>query len=696
MKLFKYGQFLSSQSGRSLNENYEMINENYEKSLSMFKLSAKFRAAAKELGRLTPELAEKEVLTPHDFGSDKEVRDLAKVTEPDKKELDDMKNHPNFIKLVNLLGQKSGLIHPFAYFHFVEGVPIDELIGENGLYNRVMSLGKELLKRLVDADGNPKPFEQDYIDVRLPPNKIGNNYERLLDSLNRLGGSRKVKKIYDKLTPVLKEQYDNATLFQQKKFTEIANGFITGDEKRDKKVQDGFFATMTVCEKDEVVRGVSYKKGDLKPTGQIGKFTTLDQFISKAFDYLEGIKNEDKLAFYETINKCNRKYGLRGNALLFDEKGIIVLEVRSWLANVMLNSRTAHCIKDSEYQWDNYITNTDGMQYYIYNFNVAEGNIDSVIGITILPDGKIRAAHKKNDQWCGDTINTLLKDWSDRYGLSIDINTLLQPMTPEKVEFNKKRREAEKQIVKPGISLEQIRTFVQDFGANPNKDRGQPLANAIDERDLDKINLLIELGADPNSREDSPLINRLSLSEQDPNRIDDPAYQAEMYEILKVLVKAGAKLTPVVSKYYYTNYDAIKFFLESGMDPNIDTSAPLRLTMKGSHVSKQNMGSVNEDIYDLLLEWGADPTVPIVSKWAAEYGRVEMLEKIFNHFIKKGKKQFLTDPVRKITHSKTGSFIEELINWASKCIKVTPEKKQEVIDYLTQKQIELGGGEGSV
>ena len=47
---------------------------------------------------------------------------------------------------------------------------------------------------------------------------------------------------------------------------------------------------------------------------------------------------------------------------VFDDKGILILDVKSYQANVILNKHTSHCIVSSESQWNNYVESPNTKQ----------------------------------------------------------------------------------------------------------------------------------------------------------------------------------------------------------------------------------------------------------------------------------------------------------------------------------------------
>ena len=202
MKLFKYKQFLGENS----------INENLDKAKKYLKDRFLLRTAAEELGFIEGELKaqldhkEKRSLTLGDFTPEQQTEIRLKLRELRLKD-DQVRNierDPDFLKIREALGQQYiGWTYPFTYFYFVEMISMEEL------FTRVNTETKEpdnILFKLIEYKGLldklPKKFDQNFIDVNVP-----NNAEILIDGLDSLEDYRKIKKVIDKLTNVLKKAF---------------------------------------------------------------------------------------------------------------------------------------------------------------------------------------------------------------------------------------------------------------------------------------------------------------------------------------------------------------------------------------------------------------------------------------------------------------------------------------------------------
>ena len=152
--------------------------------------------------------------------------------------------------------------------------------------------------------------------------------------------------------------------------------------------------------------------GKMVFSSALRRYKDIRAFIKSAGDYLKtttGAKGDRIVEFQDQLDNVNKKLGVNGAELIFNNNGIVIIEVKSYKANQLLNSHTSHCIKDSMSQWNSYVGNTDNKQYYIYNFNLPQFDNNYTIGVTIEPGQRIRAAHNKPDHSVGSSIKSTLK-----------------------------------------------------------------------------------------------------------------------------------------------------------------------------------------------------------------------------------------------------------------------------------------------
>jgi ankyrin repeat protein len=657
MKLFKYNQFLGEKP----------LNENLDKAKKFLKDTYLLTAAATDLGFVEGELKaqldhkEKRCLTLGDFTPEQQSEIRLKLRELRLKdeEVRNIERNPDFLKIREYLGQKHiGWTYPFTYFFFVEMVSMEEL------FTRVEKIevdGKEIeapnniLSKLVEYSGLldrlPKKFDANFIDPNIP-----NNAEALIDGLDSLEDYKKIKKVIDKLTPVLKKDYMDSPEVIKDQFAEVCRGFdqLGGkDEVKKERLWKSFFGEVRIIDADQVIHGKAYKKGDKRYFGPLFRYKNIREFIKAAQNYLKSSENDSIIAFYDKINACNEKYGYLGSDTVFEDNGILIIEVKSFQANQMLNGHTRHCIKDYSSQWENYVGNHNNKQYYIYNFNIPQYDNLSTIGITIQPGQSIRAAHAKDDANILSSVKNLLKKWEGEYDIKEDLFAQLKPMTQEEITRRERAKVAEREIVKKGLSIEKIKQYVKEDGANINKDNCVALLHAVEENNHEKAKVILELGGSPNLR----------------SKADAIVNKAQDLDMIKLLVSNGSELTGEVFNNICNDVNAVEYCLKQGLNPNFDNSLPIRRCCRGGWKNIDDIGEGYLDVFQLLVKYGAkladDSGRNMPVKWAAEYGRLDFIDIMIEKGVRGGFKAALT--------------------WLSHSRKTSPEVKKRTIEYLEDK-----------
>jgi hypothetical protein len=651
MKLFKYNQFLGEKP----------LNENLDKAKKFLKETYLLTKAATDLGFIEGELKaqldnkEKRSVTLRDFTPEQQselklkLRDL-KLTD---EQVRNIERNPDFLKIREYLGQKYiGWTHPFTYFFFVEMVSMEELFTTpNNIFSKLIDYSG-LLDRL------PKKFDANFIDPNIP-----NNSEVLIDGLDSLEDYKKIKKVIDKLTPILKKDYNDSPEVFKDQFAEVSRGFDqlgNGDESKKDKLWKSFFGEIRTIEADQVIHGKAYKKGDKRYFGPLFRYKNIREFIKAAQNYLKSSENDTIIAFYDKINACNEKFGYLGSDTVFEENGILIIEVKSFQANQMLNGHTRHCIKDYPYQWESYVSNHNNKQYYIYNFNIPQYDNLSTIGITIEPGQRVRACHLKDDAGYTSNIKSTLSKWQKEYDIKEDLFSQLKPMNDEEIKRRERAKVAEREIVKKGLSIEKIKQYVKEDGANINKENCVALLNAVEENDYDKVKVILELGGSPNLR----------------GKTDAIINKAENLDMVKLLVSYGSELTGEVFNNLCSDVSGVEYCLKQGLDPNFDNSLPIRRCCRGSWKNIDDIGEGFLEVFKLLVDYGAKlaetsgsgRNMPV--KWAAEYNRLDFIDIMIEKGVKKGFKAAL--------------------NWLGHSRKTSPEVKKKTIEYLQGKIEEFG------
>jgi hypothetical protein len=657
MKLFKYNQFLGENP----------LNENLDKAKKFLKDTYLLKTAATDLGFVEGELKaqldheEKRALSLRDFTPEQQseiklkLRDL-RLTDDQVRNIE---RNPDFLKIREYLGQKYiGWTYPFTYFFFIEMVSMEELftsVEKTEVGGKTVEIPNNIFSKLIDYSGLldrlPKKFDANFIDPNIP-----NNSEKLIDGLDSLEDYRKTKKVIDKLTPILKKDYNDSPEVIKDQFAEVCRGFdeLGGDneEKKD-RLWKSFFGEIRTIEADQVIHGKAYKKGDKRYFGPLFRYKNIREFIKAAQNYLKSSENDTIIAFYDKINACNEKYGYLGSDTVFEENGILIIEVKSFQANQFLNGHTRHCIKDYASQWESYVASHDNKQYYIYNFNIPQYDNYSTIGITIEPGQSVRACHAKDDANILGSIKNILKKWEKEYDIKDDLFAQLKPMTGPEVERRRRAKIAEREIVKKGLTIEQIKGYVKEDGANINKDNCVALLHAVEENNHEKAKVILELGGSPNLR----------------SKADAIVNKAQDLDMIKLLVSNGSELTGEVFNNICNDVDAVEYCLKQGLNPNFDNSLPIRRCCRGGWESIDKIGEGYLDVFQLLIKYGAklvdDAGRNMPVKWAAEYGRLDFIDIMIEKGVRGGFKAALT--------------------WLSHSRKTSPEVKKKTIEYLEDK-----------
>ena len=534
-----------------------------------------------------------------------------------------------------------GWLGNFVYFYYYENASLQDLYS---LYTNLI-LNKDILGNLeISTNGklSKKAFDTNFINMKVP-----NNMELLIDGLNKLENLRLYKKMEADLPPHLKRDLKDSPQIIKDQFLEVAMAFDSlggGDKKKHDELYKGFWGRMLLDDREG-----SKTKGQVVFRSPVSRYKNIRDLIEKALGYAKATDNDGFNSFYKKFQDCGVKFGAMGAEEVFNENGIFIIEVKSFGANRILNAHTSHCIKDSLSQWEHYVNKDrqgrqveENKQYYIYNFNLMQSNSLFTIGVTIEPDDQynhIRAAHNKIDGGVSGSLINILKDWGTEYDIETDAKSkakelgatdaeiskygglfaLLRPATGEDLEKRRKARAANIEIVKKGITIEQIKQYVTVDGADINREACKALQHAVQENDLEKAQLILSLGGSPN------------LKPPKEGVIND----ATSLEMIKLLVKNGSELTATVYNNICHDLEAVKFCLDNGLDPSFEDSLPVRRSCKGSYVSASDIGECYLDGIKMLLDYGASLTDKrgryMIIKWAIEYGRTEVIDYVIEN-----------------------------------------------------------------
>lgn len=671
MKLFNYKQFL----------NDEPLNENLDKAKKFLKDRYLISKAAGDLKLIDTKLADdlkhgdKRTITFKDFSEEDQSKIKLKLRELklSDEQVRSIERDPEFMKIREIVKDNLGYTYAFTYFYYVEMLSIEEL---TDIYNKIIEY-RGLLDKL------PKKFDNNFIDPNIP-----NNAEVLIDGFGILEEYRKVRKILDTFTSRLKAEYAKASEATKQQISEIAVGFDNVKADKKEKIWRQFFGEMKVDTSPTLPNGNANPNFNKEVwSSSLKRFENTDnplrELIKAAKNHLKSSENDNIIAFYDKISDCNMKYGARGTETILDENGILIIEVKSFQANQFLNGHTRHCIKDSESQWNSYVANHYNKQYYLYNFNINQTDNTSVIGVTIAPfksgtsanycDSKHtseiygtygRACHQKNDGNVASEFKSILTGWSKTYNLGIDIfDTCLKAMSPVEIAKREKAKIAEREIVKKGLTIEQINGYVKEDGADINKDNCVALLHAVEENDIEKVNAILALGGNPNLR------GATNKSESIINKAKD-------IDMIKLLVSNDCDLTGEVFGNICDDVEAVDYCLKHGLDPDFDNSLPIRRCCRGSWKKDGDIGVGYFEVFKLLLKHGAklsdDNGRNMSIKWAAEYCRLDFIDYIIEK------------------HGIDVAVFKDAIGWVFHSRKA-PEHKDKTIKYLQDKIDSVSG-----
>jgi len=454
--------------------------------------------------------------------------------------------NPNFLKIKQMCERGLGL----GYTYLFTKIFFDEMGEDAGRFTELKEFHDE-----IKSLGNivkDLPIQLDrYAAVKATDDDGRGPYERLTDDIEQLKLQRKTKKFVEKLLPNQKQWVEMATKQQKQKLVEVATGFLEmgldEDDKFDpvlnKTLQRGFFS-------------------------KIADYKSLQEIIDGAKATIKAASNGFLGKFLKKIAKVNADLGdINGAEIAYNKDGYLVIEVFTFVANRELNAHTSHCIVRSIGHWNTYLKDFN-KQYYVYNFNIDPSSIDSVIGMTIDPSGRVTDAHKKDDERCTSTFESIVKDWNIPF-------EVFAPMTKEEIEIKKKRVEASKKIIVPGLTIELAEKCLED-GADVNAQIGLPLKNAVKEDNKELVSLLLKRGAMPNISSDGA-------------SSDTAISHAKDLEMVKILVSAGASLSSNVFTNVANNFEAVKYLLEAGMNPNFDRGYPFRKVAQNGDIKSMEL-----------------------------------------------------------------------------------------------------------
>ncbi len=490
-------------------------------------------------------------------------------------------------EIKTLVGKKQGYVYMFLYFKLIEQVSDEEL----EMMMSDLKKNGDLLQRLRRNITN-------YIDTNVP-----NNFENLVDDIQNIERYRKSKKFVNEFTSDIKKEYDEAKPYLKDKLVGVAAAFDDlGKEDgvlnkgKQKAIQKRFFA-------------------------KIKAYPNLEQIIAGAESFIKAESNESYSKFIEQIYKTMRFGKDNAAELLYDENEIIIFELKSYAACKDLCGATSWCIMRFIGSWDSYVGGETvyNKQYVLVNFNISMVSKESFIGVTVEPGKRVNSAHYKGDEFINNITSVLSKIEKENNIEDGTLWSIMEPMTDKEVDNKKRRASANRNIIKKGITLEELTQYHKEDGADINAQKSQALDNAVIEDDLPKVEYCLSNGAVTTMRDE----------------FENTMNKVKSLPILKLLLNGGCKLTPHAFRSIVDDDAAVKFCLENGMDPDMQTGMPIRQAIKRQNLEIVKMlveaGSVNgmddgksfkmalemknAEIYTHLLENGFNLCMTAAMEW---------------------------------------------------------------------------------
>ena len=429
---------------------------------------------------------------------------------------------------------------------------------------------------------------------------------------------------------------------------------------------------------------------------------SLESLITRAQLHIKSVGNANMAKLLQAIQKVNDQYGPndglpRGIKILRNQDNIIVFEVYSQPALREVGP-TAHCIVRSLDYWNSYLGGDNdsaasfNKQYYVFNFNLSADNMEQIIGVTIQPgQNPIRACHRKDDGAFTGAFFPYLTKWKIP-------KELFAPMSDSEVQAKKKRIQANREIVKEKLSLDQIKKFLDD-GADPNAGNGTPLVNAVKargdgmytEEDYEKVNYLISKGALPNigkAIKEARSLKMIKLLVSHKSTLTGDVFQ-KLLPLVRdgKIVKRDPKtneLSPVTpeeaAQATKDSLEAVEYCLENGVDPNFESAIGLRKAIAFGDL----------DIVKLLIKWGANLVTRryMAVRIACEWGKLDILKYVLQDRDKgilnmrdpKVKADF--DFSSKEGRENSMNYFSDMAVWATTSDKVPVSTREEIIKWI--------------
>lgn len=241
------------------------------------------------------------------------------------------------------------------------------------LLRKKPQISKSFKEKMIEREGTPvtiiNTINRFLENETLVKNYLKNDYEGFLKDLM---SNKSVEVFDDKFTHIANKQK-----FQLFAFSIASNKYRHLYDDESMKVLKNIYDNNKDPEQLQIYVG---KK--------IAAFKTSEDFNKHLNKYFSKINGFDQDAILEDVKK-------HGATLVSNVNDVVIVETTAYdqMSNLGSNS---WCIVRDEGYYDDYAGNGN-RQYIVFDFNKASSDIESMIGITLSPDGTYRNAHMKND-----------------------------------------------------------------------------------------------------------------------------------------------------------------------------------------------------------------------------------------------------------------------------------------------------------
>jgi len=346
-----------------------------------------------------------------------------KPSELSDEEKKDILLNPKFIEIRDLVAKQPGYTLPFLIFYIEQKAHMEELEEILDYLNKFKTQLSELSMPVADF-------------AKIQPTKDDPRpgYEHLGDELRNIERRRKLKELYNELTPRMKKQFNKASNEQIEDLTAISNqlkslpDIVSKDDldaEGKPKVLNAWKSFSRNMKKYDDTRTYPEYADEKVAFGDIAK---------DALDFIEGW-GQDEDALLKKLKELGPQVGI-----LYAKKGYIAMSARTPEAQRAVCADTNWCIRTDSTFWS---YGGGRIQINIINKNLPVTDNLSLIGITINPNGTIhtdatRPNNRLRDQ-NGSTFKTyidalrglgypadLIKDVEDKFQREVDIKLALE------------------------------------------------------------------------------------------------------------------------------------------------------------------------------------------------------------------------------------------------------------------------------